>query len=325
MADVDETLTMTTLTATPTPAADRWSRHAAAALVVTAAAAAVGLLWRPIPLAAQLVILGGGVALTGMPHGALDGRLARAWLRPKLGRSWAVCFTSIYLLLSAAVIAAWLVWPVASLAGFLLISAWHFGSGDAVASQSPPRLSAVESLVRGGFVLSLPAVFHQAEVGVLFGWLIPAAAGGGAGVASALAASAWALVPLAALLLFWHAGHGRVLAALELLLLPLLFAALPPLLGFAVYFCAWHAPRHLLEWLDESDWKVLAWSALPATAVTLAAMAGAAWWLSAAATLPAAAVRVLFVGLSALTVPHMLLDAMAPRRRRPPAAGPNVA
>ena len=316
MADVDETLTMTTLTDAPTPAADRWSRHAAVALVVTAAAAAVGLLWRPIPLGAQLLILGGGVALTGMPHGALDGRLARTWLRPKLGRSWAVWFTSIYLLLSAAVLAAWLVWPVASLVGFLLISAWHFGSGDAAAADAPPRLWAVESVVRGGLVLSLPAVFHPAEVGVLFDWLIPATAGGGTGVAAGLAASAWLFIPAAAAVLLWHAARGHVFAASELLLLPLVFAALPPLLGFAVYFCVWHAPRHLLEWLDAADAAVLARAAFPATAVTLLAMAGAAWWLSAgvaAASVPAATVRVLFVGLSALTVPHMLLDAAAER------------
>ena len=318
MAGVDQTMSITSVD--PASVADRWSRHAAVALLATGVAALLGLAWRPVPLGAQLLILSAGVALTGMPHGALDGRLGRIWLLPKIGRAWVVWFAAAYLLVTGVVLLAWLAFPVASLVGFLLVSAWHFGSGDARPHESPRRLWAVESLVRGGFVLCLPAVFHAAQVAELFGWLVPSTAGGGAVAAAGLASAAWALVPAAAVLLVWHVARGQVLAAMELLLLPAVFAVLPPLLGFAVYFCVWHAPRHLLEWLDADDAAVLARAALPATAATLLAMAAAAWWLSAgpsATAVPAAAVRVLFVGLSALTVPHMLLDATAPRRRRP--------
>ena len=291
----------------PRPAPTR-SGHARLALAATAVACVLGLLVDPVPIAAQLAVLGAGVAIVGVPHGALDGRIGRAWLRPRLGRSWGAWFAAGYLLLVAAVVGAWVVAPVAALVGFLAISAVHFGGGDV----GPGRGRFVAAIVRGVYVLALPALFHPSEVAVLFSWLVPTVhAEGAAGVARTLAVAGWCAVPaVVARLALEFARQGPASAwptAAELVLLALAFATLPPLLGFGVYFCLWHAPRHLLAWLAEEEWPSLMRSALPATAATLLGMAAAAWLLSGDG-LPQGAVRALFVGLSALTVPHMLLE-----------------
>ena len=95
---------------------------------------------------------------------------------------------------------------------------------------------------------------------------------------------------------------------------------LPPVVGFAVYFCCYHSPRHLGGALSRvsssprSRWVVLL--------VTLAAFGIAALLFADAvrADLSAQAVAASFMTLSLLTVPHMIVpavaDALAARRLR---------
>jgi Brp/Blh family beta-carotene 15,15'-monooxygenase len=85
---------------------------------------------------------------------------------------------------------------------------------------------------------------------------------------------------------------------------------LPPLIFFAVYFCALHSPRNfLIEW---GQWegsgtqrRILLLTYTGAAAASMAALL----WLQArmALSLEAALARTLFIGLAALTVPHMAL------------------
>jgi Brp/Blh family beta-carotene 15,15'-monooxygenase len=99
----------------------------------------------------------------------------------------------------------------------------------------------------------------------------------------------------------------------------LLFATLPPLIAFALFFCLDHSMHHVLELASRFDSTRGArgvarflQAAAPATAVTVVGALGAALLLRAAggAFEPSIA-RVLFIGLAALTVPHMLVTALA--------------
>ena len=87
---------------------------------------------------------------------------------------------------------------------------------------------------------------------------------------------------------------------------------LPPLAGFALYFCAVHSARHVRHiWNDLREsayggrrmvplavlFSITSWLA---AAVTL-------WLMPATETLDGAILRVVFIGLAALTVPHMVL------------------
>jgi hypothetical protein len=251
-------------------------------------------------LALQLTVLGGLVVMAGLPHGALDVAIAlrRGWL--ETWRSGLV-FHLAYVALAAVVVGLWLIQPLATLCAFLLISAWHFG-GDWALS----RLPALRMLL-GVSLLSLPALKHPEQVSALYEFLAP---GRGADLAhgQSLFAPAGSICLL--VLALWAARARQWSDGVELLVLLIGGVWLPPLIFFAVYFCALHSPRNfLIEW---GQWegsgthrRILLLTYTGAAAASMAALL----WLQArmALSLEAALARTLFIGLAALTVPHMAL------------------
>ena len=96
----------------------------------------------------------------------------------------------------------------------------------------------------------------------------------------------------------------------EFILLAVVFSFLPPLVSFALYFCIIHTGRHMRR-----IWHVLASSSSPKGLYRQAAGFTLASWLVGGAAslwletgdLDAALLQVVFIGLAALTVPHMIL------------------
>jgi hypothetical protein len=94
------------------------------------------------------------------------------------------------------------------------------------------------------------------------------------------------------------------------------------LAGFAFYFCMVHTPRHLFR-----VWGQLSYQNFSSrTMMTMAAaftcaswLAGgiALWMIPDAMSADAHLLRVIFIGLAALTVPHMLLVDGLFRRHQP--------
>ena len=260
--------------------------------------AALDVLIQPA-LSVQVVMLAPLVAVLGLPHGALDLPIAEAlwpletWRRKGL-------FTACYIGLAAAVIAVWLLAPGAALAVFLAYSALHF-SGDWSAAWRPLRWAG------GCATIGAPALLHHGAVDSIFAVLAPQWAAGIAADAAALAGAAALAVLLGCCLL---SPRARGEAALEQTILWGTAAALPPLVYFVVYFCALHSVRHFTATIREiADAR-----RAMAVAVTLSALvtviAGIVFqYGSAGQVVDAAArvIRIVFIGLAALTVPHMIL------------------
>lgn len=263
--------------------------------------------------ATGVLLLVAAVALIGLPHGGLD-----AWLAQRSGlvrstRGLAV-FHLLYLLAAGAVALLWLWQPTLTLVGFLLISAWHF-AGDW------PGLPAPLRALTGIALLGLPAWLWGEPVATVFAVL--AGSGGGA-----LAQALGALWPAFALLLGLALWRLRLQssAVLELGALAALALFTPPLLFFAVYFCALHSPRQLRLSLANAApaqrrsllFQAVAYAALAALLVVLAGLAAAAVgegmrvWLAQFDA--ERGLRLLFIGLAALTVPHMGVAWLAARR-----------
>lgn len=289
-----------------------------------------------LPLAATALLAPGprqiaslaAIILLGVPHGALDGEIARTLLRPRFGRVWFAVFSLPYLALSALVLLCWSAVPLATLAGFLALSALHFGAEDA------PGGDALDLAFRGGAPIAPAVLLHPAATAHLFGtvagvpltapppwmlagallWLLPAglwtcrvlfapgtARAGGASVSPAARSSGAATLAEPALMLA-------------------LFAALPPITAFAIYFVAIHAPHHVAALIADPRRAPRVASrasalrrAAPVTALTL--LLGAALWPAYAGAAPDRLLELTLQGLAALTLPHMLLDAWSSRVR----------
>ena len=99
------------------------------------------------------------------------------------------------------------------------------------------------------------------------------------------------------------------LTALEITAVSGLALLTPPLVAFTVFFCGMHSARHILRTADysgRSEVRLLAVAALLPMLGVLAASAGA-WYFLQDTALDARVIQIVFVGLAALTVPHMAL------------------
>ncbi len=317
----------------PAQPLDAWeARHTVALLAFTLAAVALLRAGVAVPPAAQIAGLAIAVAVLGLPHGAFDAVIGEDLLRPTLGRSWGVWFTAGYLGLAGGVIALWVISPLAALWAFFAAAAWHFGTTDARRADAPSGLAwAVEAAGRGAMPIALPAAYHPAETAAILRAVLPGPTG--FLTADAVAAAAgWAcllVIPVLLAAFAWHARaaltakspaarQSNALAAFELVALVLLFAAAPVLVGFILYFCGWHSPRHELHLVSRVNpgrpWaglREVLLRSLPATGLTVLLAAGAFWLLTRSGPPTAATLRVVFIGLSALTVPHMVLEVLA--------------
>ena len=293
------------------------------------------------PLAASLVVF-------GLPHGAVDPFVLRRGL---LGRA---AVSAVYLAVALAVLGVWAWAPRASAVAFLGLTALHWGLGDlhtlvafdgAVHLRTRAQRAAFVA-VRGGLPMLVPLVaapdVYRRVVGWMAGALDPAApVSASLGAAEALfrpdvrlaLGVGFAVLAVSSLALGFRRAGGagqrawRIDAA-ETTGLAVFFALVDPLLAVGVYFCLWHAPRHLarlvawspaaVEQVEASGaiggrvWAGVAARALPGTAGALALL-GALWvGLGPAATV-GGAVGLYLAVIAAVTVPHAAVVAWMDR------------
>lgn len=298
-------------------------RHTGFALVLSLAALGLALLLPSPSLERQAMLLAGFVALLGLPHGAVDHWQGRDLLAGRYRRRWPLVFGACYSFSALAIAAAWLLWPPLLLTGFLLLAVVHFGAEDAAVAMAVPGTNrtrhALDAGLRGAMPVLLPVLLWPETTGTLFAALLP-------GTDNApVIAMLNGLAPLAPIYLLALAAlviaafsQRRFYVAAEVGTLVAVFAALPPLLAFILYFCFWHAPRHSLRVMAARQCagfraasRSFVLAAMPLTLVTIAA--ASLTWAALLATghvPPAtAALQIVFIGLAALTVPHVALAA----------------
>lgn len=247
----------------------------------------------------ELIVIGSLIVLLGVPHGAMDTIFAKSIYSVSSLRDWAV-FGLLYLLTAAVVVGLWSLAPTVFLLGFLLISMAHF-SGDPVAGTRR-----VSRLLYGGAIIVLPVIYHRVEIQHLFGLL--AGSDAAAAITMGLDWLGWPwLIALISAALFEL--RYNVQTGCEFLALALLSVLMPPLIAFTVFFCAMHSARHILRTVDYSHGTspllLLTMSIVPMIAVIIAIFF--AWRLLPHVSLDAKLIQITFVGLAALTVPHMAL------------------
>lgn len=265
------------------------------AILLALTATAIGQLDSQI----ELLVVASLIVVLGVPHGALDTIFARQLYGLCSFRDWLI-FGLSYLLMGAFIVGLWQFQPTIFLLGFLVISAAHF-SGDPPAGTPWPARA-----LYGGAVIVIPVAFHSVEIMRLLSLLAgedPAAL-----VISMLRFLAW---PWLVGLFFTAAYLARRdwLTALEIGAVGLLAIQAPPLISFVVFFCGMHSARHIIRTIiysgRSSPGVILLAALLPMLGVLIGSVA--AWHFLGDTSLDARIIQLVFVGLAALTVPHMAL------------------
>ena len=182
-----------------------------------------------------------------------------------------------------------------------------------------------EIIARGGMVITFPALAARPEVIELFSFLIPES---GAGILVSRLAQIAPLVSACVLLtigwsLFEFARFREPVAlgrVIELLVTALMFIQLPPLLAFTLYFSVLHSLRHMLavaDWRPGGTLFIYLFdayrTALPITMVSVVIGATAYLLLGGLSFDMTQLMRVVFIGIAAMTYPHVLLIEIAKR------------
>ncbi len=256
-----------------------------------------------------------------MWHGAYDHVQGEQLLRARLGRRWLVWFLGGYLLLFGLTLVGWFLAPVASLALFLLYSAWHFGTEPE--ERTPGPAVALAGLAWGAVPILAACRWQGTAVTPIFAAMLGRHGSAAGALCGALGFALWPVLSMAllgiagGLLGRSPAQRGELLAVAVLQVA--LFVLCDPLVAFAVYFCCWHTPEHLL-----------ATSVGEPGGLRRNLRAGFLPWLLSLGFLGLAFAygrhgaevyqARLFIVLSALTVPHMALNELRRGLRRHPTA-----
>lgn len=268
----------------------------------------------------ELLLVALLITLLGVPHGALDTLLAYESFRLKTLSRW-LAFGVAYFVPASLVVWLWATFPSVFLVGFLVISLIHFSGDpqDAVEKseifttptgygrcRSKRQVPLAARVLYGGAVLILPTLLHETEVARLFSWLVGTAAA--APVIVWVHRLAWPWL-LAGAVAGWKCWKLDCLGGLEILATLALAVAAPPLIAFTVFFCAMHSARHILRMVGlsaQSSPRFLALASLAPTLLFMLLLGVGRWWLREF-VLEAQVVQLLFVGLAAVTLPHMIL------------------
>ncbi len=298
----------------------KWSTgHAAVVVVLALGLSAATAVRISVPALGQTLLLAVMTAVVGIPHGALDHRFGRALCRPWAGRWWPFVFAAGYLSVGSLILAGWVITPLVTIAIFFLLSAFHFGG------EGPFPMAVVE----GGMVIWVPFLARPVEAVRLLSWVTP-----GRQTESIqsfvveVRPFLWVLALILAGRVIWVASVGLcdsrpriVLEAVRLAVFAGLFATAPVLLSFIAFFCGWHSTREIAQLAARANpsrpFRGLAWvirESAPLTVVVVIATAVAAWWqLAGGQSAELVVVQAVFLGLSAVAVPHILLHAIAQR------------
>lgn len=260
------------------------------------------------------------MALTGIPHGATDHLIHWHHLKQAgKARSW-IGFLLPYLLQMLAYGLLWWISPLLSLLLFLLLTFYHFGQSELYYLELPEThwLKKALYVLWGGAIMSIILLGHPAETAPYLEGIVPA---------SWLNETLWSRVYGPALLLMgllWTAGMvylgwqgrvswselGREVAVSLLLGITLHVSSL--WVGFGLYFGLWHATKTIRTEMsmlrsERPDWNLKNWilQALPFSLISLVGLAVLvlAWKQWGQTWHP---VFLFFVGVSMLTLPHML-------------------
>lgn len=245
------------------------------------------------------------VLVIGIPHGGFDAAIARSRGWPQ-SFFYFITFHILYLLLALFVIIVWFFYPLLFLAIFLTLSGLHFGLSDIKHHQS---MNLIPIIAHGGLIPIIIPYYNKVEVGTFFTILV--------GPHNSLTLLQWVdylIIPwfFVMIIYAWKMISTKqyLYDYMSLLLLCFLALILPPIITFSIYFCLFHTPRHINLTLKEFSIIDKRRSIIEACIYSLVAILSMLYFYTYVLTdytISERSLLIVFVGLAALTVPHMIL------------------
>lgn len=218
-----------------------------------------------LSLTVQLLPLVLSAALLGLPHGAVDHLAPFRVLGRRVKPLWLLVFILVYLVPVAIYLGVWLFLPVFGFIFFILMTWYHWGSGElhTLLTLIPSELGAsrisnvLAVIARGSLpmlvpLLAFPATYEQAAGAIIgsFGgelgpitWLFSSEIRFGILLLVVSINSLWLVTNL----MENGASPQWLQKAGETILLFVFFYVTPPFFAVGLYFCLWHAVRHIIR------------------------------------------------------------------------------
>ena len=251
----------------------------------------------------------------GLPHGSFDGAVAS--LVGFRNRIQFFQFIFYYLALFFLVILFWLYFPIIALIIFILMTIIHFGLCDWTNFEINKFKYSV-SFTYGMTIIFGIIFFNEQQSFAIFEYLTND---------KIYILKKYFFIPyfltLLSIIYFVYISFFEKklrMGVIEILLLLSIFYFFDPLLSFAIYFCFFHTYKHLKHlvkniYLNLSNKKFVIYSTIAFTVISWVGGLGIIYYLFQNLTLYESILKVVFIGLAALTLPHMLLVDVVYRRR----------
>jgi beta-carotene 15,15'-dioxygenase len=278
------------------------------------------LLGWALPLGFDTSMLIFSLAVTGIPHGAIDHVIfLQHQKRPLQNTQLFRSFFIPYLLMIGLTFTLWFLIPEIMFWLFLAVAAYHFGQSQLYYIHLTENLVSKTLLYVswGIFILASLWLFHWEEQSVIiqsvFDWNLDVHGILHQSVFLALLISGVVTV-VKLFTLFQNgliAGKMLVQEILVLLLLAVLFYFTTPYMAFAIYFGLWHAARvmiteyHFLKMEKKNQLNLISFvkSFLPFSLLSFAGL-GMLYWISQLLEASISPFMLFLIFISALTMPH---------------------
>ncbi len=286
----------------------------AATLLVTAFSIAFPVWMQSVEPYLVLVL----VLILGVPHGATDLTIFKAFAK-RVSWKGLIIFSIAYLGVIGLYAAMWWALPVQAFGLFLIMSVYHFGQSNLAPIVYDNRPTAVlHYLIWGATALFVPVLLHaehaQAIVVAMTSYSFPLPE------PSQLLFIIWSIVGLNVLSFVLLLIFGKISVTvfvrelIHLVVLLQMFFYTSLLLGFTIYFVFWHSLASVIDQnnffqrkIQSYRWQHFLWLALPVALTGCLLVVFIRYYLPEGLVLSHEIMGYIFIGLSLLTLPHMLL------------------
>ena len=248
----------------------------------------------------------------GISHGSLDHIKGKKLIKI-LGFKSYYFFYLGYISVGLATILMWILFPKFLLFLFLIIAAFHFGKEDSEFINKNKNFELIY-FFKGSLVIISPLLFHKYETLTIF-------------KALTFDISESIFLNNEILYLFIFASflsniilslnkslNSKSLLLMDFLSILILNYFLSPIIAFTIYFCFLHSIRHSISLIKDINrnikkgFPIFLKKAMPLTIITALAYLFSLFFLNNYYEFNEVVYKVIFIGLAALTFPHILLE-----------------